>query len=65
VAKFGFTGPPPDEREVKVELKGTATIALKVGGVEGYFRMPQSLEILIGWMRDSVIPTFTAFVRAG
>jgi hypothetical protein len=64
VAKFGFTGPPPDEREVKVELKGTATIALKASGVAGYFRMPQSLEILTGWMRDSVIPAFTPFVRA-
>ncbi|HEX2822936.1 MAG TPA: hypothetical protein VHO07_22655 [Streptosporangiaceae bacterium] len=65
VAKFGFAGPSPHEREVKVELKGTATIALKVGGIEEYFRMPQSLEILIAWMRDSVIPAFTPFVRAG
>jgi len=65
VAKFGFAGPPPDEREVTVELKGTATIALKAGGIEEYFRMPQSLEILIAWMWDSTIPAFTPFVRAG
>ena len=63
VAKFGFRNHVPRESEVTVEVSGTATIAIKVADVEGYFGMPESLEVLIGWMRDSVIPDFTPFVR--
>jgi hypothetical protein len=48
---------------VTVEVSGSATIAIKVAGIGGYFGIPESLEILIGWMRDSTIPEFTPFVR--
>jgi hypothetical protein len=63
VAKFGFGISPPAESEVTVEVTGTATIAIKVAGTDGYFVMPNSLEALIRWMRDSAIPEFTPFVR--
>jgi hypothetical protein len=46
-----------------VEVSGTAAIAVKVAGADGYFAMPQSLEILVGWMRDSAIPEFAPFAR--
>jgi hypothetical protein len=63
VAKFGFRNHVPRESEVTVEVSGTATIAIKVADIDGYFGMPESLEVLIGWMRNSVIPDFTPFVR--
>jgi hypothetical protein len=63
IAKFGFRGPVPTESDVTVEVSGTATIAIKVAGADGYFGMPESLEVLIGWMRDSTIPAFTPFAR--
>ena len=62
IAKFSFRNRTPTETKVNVEVSGTATIAIKVADVAGYFGMPESLEILIGWMRDSVIPDFTPFV---
>jgi hypothetical protein len=46
-----------------VEVSGTAAIAIKVAGTEGYFTMPESLEILVRWMRDSTIPEFAPFTR--
>lgn len=64
IAKFSFSDLALDEREVTVEVSGTAAIAIKVANVDGYFGMPQSLEILIAWMRDSTIPEFTPFVRS-
>ena len=64
VAKFGFSNRAPDESEVIVQVSGTATIAIKIADIDGYFGMPQSLEILIAWMRDSVIPDFTPYVRS-
>jgi hypothetical protein len=63
IAKFGFSGQVPPESAVTVEVRGMATIAIQVAGADGYFGMPESLEALIGWMRDSVIPDFTPFVR--
>jgi hypothetical protein len=63
IAKFGFTGKVPDESEVTVEVSGTATIALKVAGTDGCFDMPESLEILVRWVRDSAIPEFAPFTR--
>lgn len=63
IAKFGFTGPVPDESEVIVEVSGTATIALKVAGTDGCFLMPESLDILVRWVRDSAIPEFSPFTR--
>lgn len=63
IAKFGFRDRTPDESEVTVEVSGTATVAIKVAGTDGYFVMPETLEILIGWMRDSVIPVFAPFTR--
>jgi hypothetical protein len=63
VAKFGFRGQAPLESNVTVEVSGIATIAIKVADADGYFVMPRSLEILIGWMRDSAIPEFAPFVR--
>jgi hypothetical protein len=64
-AKFGFRGTVPTESDVTVEVSGTATIAIEVAGADGYFGMPESLEVLIGWMRDSAIPTFMPFTRPG
>jgi len=65
VAKFGFSGRrPPPESEVKVQISGTASVAIKIADVDGNFGMPQSLEILIGWVRNSAIPEFTPYVRA-
>lgn len=61
--KFGFQSGVPDESEVRVDVSGTATIAIKVSGTDGYFVMPESLEILIRWMRDSTIPGFVPFTR--
>jgi hypothetical protein len=58
IAKFGFRDRVPDESEVTVEVSGAAAIAIKVAGTDGYFAMPESLEILVGWMRDSAIPEF-------
>ncbi len=46
-----------------MEVSGTATIAIKIAGTDGYFGMPESLEILIRWMRDSAIPEFAPFTR--
>ena len=63
IAKFGFRNRTPKETEVNVEVSGTATIAIKVADVDGYFGMPESLEVLIRWMRDSIIPNFMPFVR--
>jgi hypothetical protein len=63
IAKFGFRDRVPDESEVTVEVSGTAAIAMKVAGTDGYFAMPESLEILVGWMRDSAIPEFAPFTR--
>jgi hypothetical protein len=63
IAKFGFTGQVPGESEVTVEVSGTATIALKVAGTGGCFAMPESLEILVRWVRDSAIPEFGPFTR--
>ncbi len=62
IAKFGFSQSVPDETEVTVEVTGTATIAIKIADIDGYFGMPDSLEILIAWMRDSAIPDFTPYV---
>jgi len=44
-----------------VEVSGTATIA--INGTDGYFVMPESLEILARSMRDSTIPEFAPFTR--
>lgn len=63
VAKFGFDQRVPDESEVTVKVSGTATIAIKIAGIDGYFGMPESLDILVAWVRDSVIPDFTPYVR--
>jgi len=71
VAKFDFgfayrTDPtfrPPPESEVQVEFSGTAAVAIKVAGIEGHFGMPESLEILVAWMRDVAIPELSPFVR--
>jgi hypothetical protein len=63
IAKFGFRDRAPRESEVTVEISGTATIAIKVDGVDGLFVLPESLEVLAAWMRDSAIPEFTPFVR--
>jgi hypothetical protein len=48
---------------VIVKVSGTATVAIKVEGIDGYFVLPESLEVLIAWMRHSTIPEFTSFVR--
>jgi hypothetical protein len=37
IAKFGFRDRVPDESEVTVEVSGTAAIAIKVTGTDGYF----------------------------
>ncbi len=63
IAKFGFRDRAPSESEVIVEVSGTAAIAIKVAGTDGYFAMPESLEILVQWMRDSTIPEFAPFTR--
>jgi hypothetical protein len=63
IAKFGFRDRTPRESEVTVEVGGTASIAIKVEGIDGYFVLPESLEVLIAWMRHSTIPEFTPFVR--
>jgi hypothetical protein len=64
VAKFKFMEPPPPpESEVKVDVRGTASVAIKVGGLKGNLIMPQTLEILIGWMRDEAIPEFMPYIR--
>ena len=63
VAKFGFTESPPPESEVQVEVRGTASVAIKVGGIQGNFGMPETLEILVAWMRDEIIPEFTPYIR--
>jgi hypothetical protein len=63
IAKFGFRNRVPRESEVTVEVSCTATIAIKLADIDGYFVLPESLEVLIRWMRDSVIPEFTPFVR--
>jgi len=65
VAKFKFIeSPPPPESEVQVDVRGTASVAIKVGGLQGNLAMPQTLEILIGWMRDETIPEFTPYIRS-
>ena len=46
-----------------VEVSGTATIAIKTADIDGYFGMPESLDILVAWVRDSVIPDFTPYIR--
>jgi hypothetical protein len=48
---------------VSVDVSGTAAIAIKVAGTDGCFAMPESLEILVRWMRDSTIPEFAPFTR--
>jgi len=48
---------------VTVEVSGTAAIAIKVACTDGYFSMPESLEILVRWMRDSTISEFASFTR--
>ena len=63
IAKFGFRNRVPDENEVSVEVSGTAAIAIKVAGTDGYFAMPESLEVLVRWMRDTTIPEFAPFTR--
>jgi hypothetical protein len=63
IAKFGFRDRTPNESEVTVEVSGTAAIAIKVAGTDGYFAMPESLEILVRWMRESTIPEFAPFTR--
>lgn len=63
IAKFGLTGRPLDEGEVTVEVSGTAAIAIKVAGINGCFAMPESLETLVVWARDSAIPEFAPFTR--
>jgi hypothetical protein len=63
IAKFGIAGQVPEEDEVTVEVSGAATIALKVAGTSGCFAMPESLEILVRWVRDSAIPEFAPFTR--
>jgi hypothetical protein len=63
IAKFGFRDRVPDETEVTVEVSGTVAIAIKVADTDGYFAMPESLEILVGWMRASAIPEFVPFTR--
>lgn len=64
VAKFGFIESlPPRESEVKVDVRGTASVAIKVGGLLGNLIMPQTLEILIAWMRDETIPEFSPYIR--
>lgn len=40
-----------------------ATIAIKIADIDGSFGMPVSLEILVTWMRDRVIPDFTPYAR--
>lgn len=37
------------------EVSGTATGAIKLPDVGGHFGIPESLEVLIEWMPDSVI----------
>jgi hypothetical protein len=64
IAKFGFPGQAPHENAVTVEVCGIASIAIKVAGTDGCFVMPDSLEILVGWMRDSAIPELAPFTRA-
>jgi len=64
IAKFGFSASVPDESEVTVEVSGTATLAIKIADIDGYFGMPESLEILVAWMRDSVVPDFMPYVRS-
>jgi hypothetical protein len=64
IARFGFQDRDPNESEVRVEVNGTAAIAIKVAGTDGYFTMPESLEILVRWMRDSTIPEFAPFTRS-
>lgn len=64
IAKFGFPGQAaPRESEVTVEVTGTPSVAIKVPGIDGYFTMPDSLEILVGWTRDSAIPELGPFTR--
>jgi hypothetical protein len=63
IAKFGFNNRVPRESEVTVTVSGTASVAIRVAGVDGYFIMPQSLEAVIGWMRENVIPELAPFVR--
>ena len=42
--------------------QGAAAIA-KIANISWYFGMPEFLEILVAWMRDSVIPGFAPYVR--
>jgi hypothetical protein len=63
IAKFGFQDRALGESEVTVKVNGTAAIAIKVPGIDGHFTMPESLEILIGWVRDSAILELAPFTR--
>jgi hypothetical protein len=63
IAKFGFRDRVPAESEVTVEVSGTASVAIKVPDINGCFSMPESLEILIGWVRESAIPELAPFTR--
>ena len=38
-----------------MKASGTAAVAIKVPGIDGHFTMPESLEILIGWVRLSML----------
>lgn len=46
-----------------MEVTGTPSVAIKVPGIDGYFTMPDSLEILVSWTRDSAIPELGPFTR--
>jgi hypothetical protein len=63
IAKFGFQDRALGESEVTVKVSCTAAIAIKVPGIDGHFTMPECLEILIGWVRDSAIPELAPFTR--
>jgi hypothetical protein len=63
IAKFGFRDRGAEESEVTVKVSGTAAIAIKVAGINGCFSLPESLEILVGWVHDSAIPELAPFTR--
>jgi hypothetical protein len=61
---IGFAVPPrTSEAEVHVKIRGTATVALEVSGVTGYFEMPDTFRGLLAQVERYVFPKLEPFVR--
>lgn len=57
-------GPVPPQSEMKVQLTGTAQVAVKIGGVEGYGQLPDLLETMLVQLRDHIFPALEPFIQA-